>query len=272
MYESTKSFNSIKSFKDLDEGSPKKRRTSEVKFLRNTPKNDELYRPMILKSQEALAKVAEINSSDYSKDFEKIYEEKEEEHKLKIYLSSYTTPEKHRVNKVRAEFYVPVTPAQFLKFMGDVSEQWAIDDGTLENLYPIAVLNDESEQSHIVYYLSHKKQMIASARDFVYIRTVKKLDEDTYADSSVSVDYPGFPATNDRTRCELKAEGHLVKLVSGKDGEKPLSLVRMCSESDFKITMPLFMAKKLTQASVQSSVERCIQRLKELYPESTSTK
>ena len=208
----------------------------------------------------------ENNSTDIPANFELIYEEKKEDHKLKVYLSSYVTPEKNRVNKVRAEWYVPVTPEQFINYMSDVKEQWKVDDGTMEKFYPVTIMNKTNEENYIIFYLSYKKQMIASARDMIYIKHSKKVDEDTYADCSTSIEHPDYPEKQNYVRCEFKAGGHLVKLVSGKEDGKPVSFVRMCSESDFKTNVPVFMAKSFTQASLKGYIERCIKNLKVLYP------
>src|SRR5687768_8503237 len=95
--------------------------------LNSVKECDDLFKSYLIQSEEALVKGLEINNSEYPADYEMIYEEKKEEHKLKIYLSSYISPEKNRVNKVRAEWYVPATPEQFVNFMNNVQEQWKID-------------------------------------------------------------------------------------------------------------------------------------------------
>lgn len=235
-------------------------------ILQSVDESDELHHKFIQQSHDALAKVLETNNSEYSEDYEKIYEEKKEDHKLKIYLSSYMTPEKNRVNKVRAEWYVPVTPEQFIGFMNNVEEQWKVDDGTMEKFYPVSIMNAEEESGYVVYYLSYKKQMVASARDMIYIKHYKKLDDDTYADASVSVEHPDFPEVKNYVRCEFKAGGNIIKLVSGKEDGKPVSFIRMSSESDFKTNVPLFMAKSFTNSSLKGYIERCIKSLKTLHP------
>ena len=51
---------------------------------------------------------------DYS-DYELIYEEKKLPDKLKLYLKSYMTPEKYRVNIIRSEWIAPSSPSLFIK-------------------------------------------------------------------------------------------------------------------------------------------------------------
>ncbi len=46
---------------------------------------------------------------DYS-DYELIFEEKKLPNKLRLYLKSYMTPEKYRVNIIRSEWIAPSTP------------------------------------------------------------------------------------------------------------------------------------------------------------------
>mmetsp|Transcript_70325 Transcript_70325/g.81962 ORF Transcript_70325/g.81962 Transcript_70325/m.81962 type:complete len:114 (-) Transcript_70325:200-541(-) len=107
-----------------------------------------------------------------------------------------------------------------------------------------------------------KKQMIASARDIVYVKAVKKIAPDTFADASVSINYPDIPPRENYVRCEFIASGHIIKLVSERDSSEPLSLVKMYSESDFKVNVPLFMAKTFASSSIKKHIEGYIKRIK----------
>mmetsp|Transcript_76405 Transcript_76405/g.88830 ORF Transcript_76405/g.88830 Transcript_76405/m.88830 type:complete len:302 (+) Transcript_76405:193-1098(+) len=241
-------------------------RDPNIKYIDNVDDNDTLYYPMIQLSLKIFDTALELNKSDYPADLTLIYEEKKEDHKLKIYLSSYLTPEKNRVNKIRAEFLIPVTPEQFAKFLADLPEQRKIDEATQEKFGPYAKINEGKEPSFTILYLSYKKQMIASARDLVYIKTCKMIDEETYADASISVEHPELPPIENYVRCENKGGGHYVKLLSGKAEGKPVSLVKMCSEADFKANVPEFMAKTFAISSLKGHIEKSIKRMKELYP------
>ena len=50
-------------------------------------------------------------------DYELILEEKYLPHSLKLYLKSYMTPEKYRVNIIRSEWIAPCTPRLFIQTM-----------------------------------------------------------------------------------------------------------------------------------------------------------
>lgn len=207
----------------------------------------------------------EKNSEDYT-GYDKLYEESKEPHKLKIYFSSYMTPEKNRANKIRCEWYVPVTPEQFIKFMSNSAEQWKIDDGSMERFMTAASSSEKDGQSFMLYYLSYKKRLMVSARDLVYIKQFKKIDQETWADASISVEDSQFPPMKGFIRCENLGGGHYVKLINATEGNQPTSLVKMYSETDFKANVPAFMAKSLTQESMKGFIERSLKRLKILYP------
>lgn len=229
---------------------------------RNT--NSAIKPDLIEQSEKVFQKTIEKNNEDYI-GFDKIYEESKDIHKLKIYFSSYITPEKNRANKVRCEWYVPVTPEQFIKFMSNTAEQWKVDDGSMEQFMSLAT-DEKDDQSFMLYYLSYKKRLMVSARDLVYIKQFKKIDNETWADASISMQDSQFPANKGFVRCENLGGGHYVKLISGTEENNPISLVKMYSETDFKANVPAFMAKSLTQESMKGFIERSIKRLKVLYP------
>ena len=237
-----------------------------IKVLKNVDKTDSFHLGFILESQIALAKSKLLNSGPIPNDYDQIYEEVDAEHKLKIFLQSYISPEKTRVNRIMAEWYVPVTPEQFAKFMNNTSEQLKVGEDAIESIKPVLVMNETDEQVFVLYYISYKKTAFGGASDLLFMRHSTKIDATHYADSLVSVKHPDYPVTNNHIRCEYKFGGHLVKLVSGKENGKPISYVRMCLELDFKINLPAHLARSYSQSSLKEYVERSIKRLKILHP------
>ena len=234
-------------------------------FIEAIDTDDELHNGLKSKGEEAFTRI-HAQSTLQHKGYERIYNAKKADHKLQIHFSSYTTPEKNKVNKVICEYYVPATPRQFIEFLNNVDEQWKLDDGNMEKFYPRVIMEQTNSKGFILYYLAYKKMLIASARDLVYLKHYKQIEEDVWADASVSVEYPDLLPNKGKVRCEMKGSGHMVKLVSGKEDRKPVSFVRMYSESDFKTNVPGFMAKSFTQSSMKSYVEKTVHRLEVLYP------
>ena len=240
--------------------------TANTKVIKEVDKNDSFHLKYVLESQLAMAKSIKLNSAPIPNEFEQIFEDIKKDHKLKIYLQSYTTSEKTTTSKVMAEWYVPATPDQFIKFMNNVNEQLNISDGIVETIKPVLVMNESPDQVYILYYVSYKKTTDGNARDFVYMRHSAKIDASSYADCLVSVEHPDYPIITNYNRCEYKLGGHVVKLASDKNNQKPISLVRMYLELDYKDDLPIHLARSYVQVSLKEYIEKSIERLKVLNP------
>jgi len=210
--------------------------------------------------QELLGSIYELNTAPLKK-YELIYEEKTQEHKMKIYCTNYTTSEKNKVNIFRTEFMVPCHPEFFLNFMNNIPEQTKID--LLLDKYYIA---EGSSESTNVIYLSYKKTIISSARDFIYLKHWGKLERNGqvfYCDTSRSIDHQDYPAFKNIVRGDIIYSGHVVSL--GKDEKgNDISLCKLYSECDFKVNVPAFISKKFSKDEMKAYTERCISRIKEL--------
>ena len=223
----------------------------------------------ILESQTALAKLVQLNSTMIPSDFKQIYEENEKDHKLKIFLHTSSEGEEKTttVSKVMAEWYVPVTPEQFIGFMNNIDEQLKAGDDVVEVIKPVLVMNETSDQVYILYYVSHKRDKGGNARDFLYMRHSAKVDTNSYADCFVSVEHKDYLITPNCHRCEYKIGGHTIKLVNSKGVEgRPVSHVRMYLELDFKTKMPAELAKSYFQAALVGYIEKSVERLRILHP------
>lgn len=208
--------------------------------------------------KELLDNIYELNTADL-KNFELILNEKDSNHKMKIYYMNYTSPEKNKINIFRTEFIVPCSPEFFVKFMNDIEEQTKLD--FLLDKYYIA--ENYKEETNVIY-LSYKKTMISSARDFIYLKHWGKIEKNGYTfwcDTSRSIEHTSYPSYKNVIRGDIIYSGHVVSLL---DKEKNLSFCRMYSECDFKANVPTFLSKSFSKDEMKKYTERCINRIIEL--------
>lgn len=216
------------------------------------------FKPEFL--NELLQNTYELNTAEMKK-YELIYEEKIQDHRMKIFWTNYTSTEKNKVNIFRTEFYVPCHPEFFLSFMNNISEQTKMD--LLLDKYYIAEGN--TDKSNVIY-LSYRKTIISSARDFVYLKhwgKIQKNNDIFYCDTSRSIDHLDYPPFKNIIRGDIIYSGHVVRLVKDENGRE-ISHCRMYSECDFKVNVPAFISKKFSKEEMKAYTERCINRIKEL--------
>jgi hypothetical protein len=216
------------------------------------------FKPKFL--SELLDNIYELNTAPLKK-YELIYEEKTQEHKMKIYCTNYTTNEKNKVNIFRTEFFVPCHPDFFLNFMNNIAEQTKMD--LLLDKYYIA---EGFSPSTNVIYLSYKKTIISSARDFIYLKHCGKIERNGqvfYCDTSRSIDHQEYPIFKNIVRGDIIYSGHIVTPLKDKNGND-MSFCKMYSECDFKVNVPAFISKKFSKDEMKAYTERCIVRIKEL--------
>lgn len=209
---------------------------------------------------ELLENIYTLNTAPLKK-YELLYEEKTHENKLKIYWTNYTTTEKNKVNIFRTEFFAPCHPEYFLEFMNNIDEQTKMD--LLLDKYYIA--EGYTEKTNVIY-LSYKKTIVSSARDFVYVKHWGKLEkegETVYCDTSRSIEHTNYPVNKNSVRGDIIYSGHVVKLIKDEKG-MDRSFCRMYSECDFKINVPAFLSKKFSKDEMKAYNERCLARIKEL--------
>ena len=191
--------------------------------------------------------------------FELLYQDKKNDHKLKIYMKSYITEERNRVNIFRSDFYVPCSAEFFVKFQNNVEEQTKLDD-LLQEFYAI-----ESPAENInLLYLSYKKTMVSSPRDFVYLKYFKPVQDEqgkVWIDVSKSVLDERYPPKKNYIRAETICSGHYVQNVKERAN---YCFVRSRSEVDFKVNVPLFLVKSFSVGELRKYFERSIKRIVEL--------
>lgn len=216
------------------------------------------FKPEFL--NELLESIYTLNTAPLKK-YELIYEEKTQPHKMKIYWTNYINSEKNKINIFRTEFFAPCHPEFFLDFMNNIAEQTKMD--LLLDKYYIA---EPFSQRTNVIYLSYKKTIVSSARDFIYLKHWGKIEKDGetwYCDTSRSIEHSEFPAIKNVVRGDIIYSGHVIKLIKDSNG-KDMSLCRMYSECDFKLNVPAYFSKKFSKEEMKSYTERCLNRIKEL--------
>lgn len=113
-----------------------------------------------------------------------------------------------------------------------------------------------------VIYLSYRKTIVSSARDFVYLKhwgEVKRGSKNFFCDISRSIVHPKFPIKKGCIRGDIIYSGHVIEDLA--DGT---SFCKMYSECDFKANIPTFISKSFSKDEMKKYTERCIERIKEL--------
>ena len=232
----------------------------------NEIKNFESHSIRMNQSEIILTKIMELNDSSFD-GYEKIYEEQKQPHELKMYINSYITPEKNRVNKTRSEWYVPCTPEEFIKFMNNVPEQNKLDNGaTMTSFKVIKHFNETRDRDYVILYLSYKKMLIVSPRDFIYFKHIRKINDRLWCDASTSIEHQEFPVFKDKLRGEIILSGHVVSEVIDPKTNQPRTKVKLYSEIDFKTNVPLMIAKSYSINEMKKYIEKCIVILMQEYP------
>lgn len=213
--------------------------------------------PYSFLAETLLDKVKEANQAGLE-GFEKIYEDYENDYRLQIFMKTYVSTEKNRINIFRNQFIVPCSPETFLRFMNNIPEQTKIDTH-LNEFYNIKEMKNDSS----IIYLSYKKVLISSPRELIYFKVIRNInkEENIWCDASQSVEYPGFEVKKGTVRGEIILSGHMV---SPLDEDREKSTVRLYSEVDFKTNVPIFMTKSFSINEMKRYTSECIKQIKSL--------
>ena len=198
--------------------------------------------------------VFKLISAGYD-DYECIYNNPKSELGLRIYLKSYTRL-KSRINIFRTEYFAPCPPVEYLEFANNVQIQKELDHAA-EKYFVVKNINNYTD----LLYLSYKKTIITSPRDFLYIKAHGEIchnDQTYYCIVGKSIEIEDFPKNQDIIRCEIINSGYVIE---GREGG---SLIRTYSEFDFKINVPLFIVKNFSVSESKKFVENSIAKLKEV--------
>ena len=227
-------------------------------LLLDSEENMEHERDKLVKTADSLIdKIKEANEASLE-GFEKIYEDYENEYRLQIFMKTYVSKEKNRINIFRNQFIVPCAPETFLRFMNNIEDQAKIDTH-LDKFYIIKELKTDIN----VIYLSYKKVLITSPRELIYVKAIKEInkEQNIWCDASQSILYVGFPLKKEMVRGEIILSGHCVSPLEGDSGK---SIVRLYSEVDFKTNVPTFMSKSFSMNEMKKYTGDCIRKIKEM--------
>ena len=187
--------------------------------------------------------------------FELLFSDEKSSMKLKIYLKSYMK-NKSRINIFRTEFFAPSSSQEFFEFSNNIELQKTLDT-TAEKYHILKKLNEKNE----ILYLSYKKTIITSPRDFVYLKTYgefMKNNRSFYCIVGKSVEFEEFPCVENTIRCEILNSGYLI------ENKEEGCFIKTYSEFDFKINVPLFIVKNFSVGESRKFVENSIKKLKEV--------
>lgn len=208
-------------------------------------------------TENLINKIVEANTTNLE-GFEKIYEDFENDYRLQIFMKTYVSPDKHRINIFRTQFTVPCEPKFFLDFMNNIPEQSKIDK-QMDQFYCI----EEISMNLWLIYLSYKKLLISSPRELIYLKRMQNVDEDKniWCDVSQSIEYKKIPVRKEKIRAEIILSGHYVQ---PDEWNLKNSIVRLYSEVDFKTNVPVFMAKSFSVNEMKKYTGECVRRIKEM--------
>jgi hypothetical protein len=239
--------------------------SSTIDAKHDKPPGNELHAKWMADSGHLFTLIVQKNQAGLD-DYELVYEEKKEEHQLKIYMQTYLTEQKNRVNRTRTIWFAPCTAEQFIKFMNNVVEQNKLDPN-MSDFRQVETFEETPTSCNVVYYLAYKKMLIASARDFVYVKHYKNMDELTWCDASKSVSHPDLPEYPEKVRGEIVLSGHFVTDYTDENTGMKMAKICMYSETDFKTGVPFWMAKNFSKDEIKKYIEKCIARIKVMHPQ-----
>jgi len=230
----------------------------ERSFDKSIKEEDRLRSSTFMKSSHfstnLLENVFKLISNGYE-DYENIYNDPKSEMKLKIYMKSYMRA-KSRINIFRTEFIAPCLPKEFIDFANNIEIQKQLDTSA-ESYHVVKHLNERTD----ILYLSYKKTIITSPRDFLYLKTSGELTHNNnnyHCIVGKSIEMEEFHSDPNTIRCEIINSGYAIQ-VCGQG-----SLVRTYSEFDFKINIPLFIVKNFSVSESRKFVENTIAKLKQI--------
>ncbi|CAD8166582.1 unnamed protein product [Paramecium pentaurelia] len=187
---------------------------------------------------------------------------------LKLFIKQIEVDNQTKVNATRCEFIVPGQPQNFIDFMSNFQKQKELDP-RIDAFYPIKK-NEESKES--VIYLSYKPILMTSAREFIYYKKTKEIDTNVWCDVSKSITDSQYPIKS-KVRGEILLSGYIIQplqnlinndYINNRFKDKNFndySYVRMYSLCDFKMSIPLYMAKGQIKQEMIRYIDLVYQKL-----------
>ncbi|CAD8115853.1 unnamed protein product [Paramecium sonneborni] len=200
-------------------------------------------------------KIMDLDSN--KQDWSILIDDIESSHFLKIQIAQTQMDDGNYINTIISQFIVPCYPQKFIDYMGNFNEQKKLDD-RIDQFKCISKNVEDKEQ---IIYLSYKKVSILSARDFIYFKKTKLIDEDqqVWCDASKSIQNDKIcPIKNTIIRGTIYISGYIIqplknilkfnsysqRFASLKLKSENYSFVQMCSECDYKLKIPFYFAKR----------------------------
>ncbi len=198
-----------------------------------------------------------LNSYD---GYECLHKETNSNLKLQIHLLSYkNSKNSNRISKFRTEFIAPCTAKQYIETANNLEAQKVLDTYCDEN----KILESLTDNIKLLY-LSYRKTILSSPRDFVYLKMIKNVEhngKNYWCDASRSIDTPCFPTLDKVMRCLIIKSGHLIEDLSTEKESK--CLVKIYSECDMRIDLPLFVIRNFSASEMKKFVEKTIRKVQE---------
>ena len=192
--------------------------------------------------------------------WDKLCDDHQKPHKLKMHLKSYLKEDKNRINILRLEYIAPCSAKEFILFQNDVEESKRMIAKNVEIVEAFDRFGPE--ECFKLMYSKYKKILTASPRDFLYVKHFRFLERDQkifWIEYSQSIEHEKYPLFQDNIRGNIILSGQMAE-----DVKEDECLVRSYIEIDFHLSMPLFIAKPASVMEMRGYVERCDDRLKEL--------
>ncbi|CAD8082895.1 unnamed protein product [Paramecium primaurelia] len=177
-------------------------------------------------------------------------------HFLKLFIRQVQLPDGNKINVTFSQFIVPCKSERFIQFMGDFKDQIKLDN----RIDQFKCIKKHPEKLEQLIYLSYKSVSIVSARDFVYFKKTEQInkDNDIWCDASRSIiDNSICPIQNKIVRGNIELSGYIIQPLKNVMKQEyfsqrfstivfkvdSYSLVQLWSECDFKLSVPLYLAK-----------------------------
>lgn len=179
--------------------------------------------------------------------------------KIQIYLLPHKKQESNKINKFRTEFIAPCSAKQYCDIANDLKLQKILD--TYCDEYKVL----ESLPNLRLLYLSYQKTIFSSPRDFVYVKIVRSFQlngKEYWGDAASSIVSNSYPPLKNVIRCQIIKSGHLIEDLSTKQEKK--CLVKIFSECDFKMDLPLFFIRNFSSNEMKKFVEKTIKKVREV--------
>ena len=217
-------------------------------IIKNELNEEELFE----KGKEAIIKIKELCLKPRT-EFQKIFEEKEKAHGLVLYHKHYTQ-NKEKISVYITEWIVPCSANTFKEMLNDVELQKNLDLN-IESFEYVKKINEFCS----IYYLSYKKILMSSGRDFYYSKYSENNELD-WCEGSFSIEGEDFPCREGKVRGNIILSGTFVCKIAGKEDE---CIVRTYSEINAKLSLPILLTRAPMITESKKFVNKFCDKIKE---------